>query len=134
MAKRSLATTSVAPSLSAQLTLLGQRLRIARKRRNLSITTWAEQLQVSEPTVGRMERGDPKVQIGIYAAALALIGRASALPDLAAPEHDLEALAFDVAAAAERTIRPAGGRRRTRRYAGFAGSGEDDQSVPCAEC
>lgn len=134
MAKRSIATAAVPSSTSKHLALLGERLRIARKRRRMSMAAWAAQMQVSEPTVARMERGDPKVQIGIYASALALIGRVSALPELAAPECDLDALALDVEAAATRVIRSAPVRRRPRLRANGAYVAAEDLSQVYDEC
>ena len=57
---------------------------------------WAKRLGISVPTLIRLERGDAGVGIGIYATALWLIGRAGALPDLAAPSEDRGALESDV--------------------------------------
>lgn len=105
MPKRPIALTSLPPLVQAQLRQLGEKLSIARKRRRESIKTWAARIGVSEPTVSRMEKGDPSVGIGIYATALWLIGRAQALPDLAAPEHDLGALEDAVRAAKLRSVR-----------------------------
>jgi hypothetical protein len=50
----------------------------------------------------RLERGDPGVGAGIYATALWLIGRVSALPDLAAPGSDRGALEGEVRGALKR--------------------------------
>ena len=47
----------------------------------------------------RMEAGEPGVGIGIYATALWLIGRDSALTELAAPASDKGAMELDVRAA-----------------------------------
>jgi hypothetical protein len=58
--------------------------------------TWAKRLGVSIPTLIRMERGDPGVGMGVYVTVLWLIGRSSALADLAAPESDRGALERDV--------------------------------------
>jgi hypothetical protein len=49
-----------------------------------------------------MERGDPGVGTGIYATALWLIGRAAALPELAAPATDRGALENEVRGALKR--------------------------------
>jgi hypothetical protein len=50
----------------------------------------------------RLEKGDPGVGVGIYATALWLMGRVSALPDLAAPGDDKGALESDVREAVQR--------------------------------
>jgi hypothetical protein len=57
---------------------------------------------VSVRTVQRMEQGDPGVGMGIYALALWLMGRSSALAQLALPELDMAALDQDIAKAKQR--------------------------------
>ena len=84
---------------------LGANLSIARKRRKESLKTWAGRIGVSEPTLSRMERGDPGVAIGTYATALWMIGRAQAIPELAAPSLDLGALEREVRVAQARAVR-----------------------------
>ena len=93
------------PVVRSLLSELGSNLAIARKRRKESLRAWAGRIGVSEPTLMRMERGDPGVAIGTYATALWLIGRAQALPDLAAPQLDLGALEGEVRAAQARSVR-----------------------------
>ena len=93
-----------AQALSA-LRELGGALAIARVRRKESLRAWAQRIGVSVRTVQRLEAGDPGVGMGVYAAALWLIGRADALPGLADPSLDRGALALDVRAARERLRR-----------------------------
>jgi hypothetical protein len=64
-------------------------------------------MDVSVPTLLAMEKGDPRVGMGVYATALWLLGRDDALRDLAAPENDVQALAQEVLA-----IEKKGRRRR----------------------
>src|ERR1700741_533356 len=75
---------------------LGENLAIARVRRRESQRAWAKRLGVSVPTLIRLERGDPGVGAGIYATALWLMGRVSALPAFAAQAEDRGALESDV--------------------------------------
>jgi transcriptional regulator with XRE-family HTH domain len=103
------------------LRALGENLAIARVRRRESQRAWAKRLGVSVPTLIRMERGDPGVGAGIYTTALWLIGRAGALPHLAAPASDRGALESDVRDALKRrAVRSAAsaearlGRKNTR--------------------
>jgi transcriptional regulator with XRE-family HTH domain len=84
---------------------LGANLALARQRRKESQRTWASRLAVSVPTLIRMERGDPSVGMGVYATALWLMGRHTALPEVAAPEHDLNALEQDIDAVRQRSRR-----------------------------
>lgn len=86
---------------------LGGQLAVARVRRGESLRGWAKRIGVSVRTVQRMEAGDPGVGMGVYAAALWLIGRADALPALADPALDRGALEIDVRAARARLSRSA---------------------------
>ncbi len=93
------------PAVQSLLRELGANLSIARKRRKESLKAWAGRIGVSEPTLSRMERGDPGVAFGTYATALWMIGRAQAIPELAAPQLDLGALESEVRVARERSVR-----------------------------
>lgn len=90
------------PATTQALRSLGENLAIARVRRRESQRDWARRMGVSVPTLIRMERGDPGVGVGIYATALWLIGRAGALPDLAAPANDRGAIESEVRTALTR--------------------------------
>src|ERR1700733_14796656 len=94
------------PAATQALRALGENLAIARVRRRESQRAWAKRLGVSVPTLIRMERGDAGVGAGIYATALWLMGRVSALSELAAPASDRGAL--------EREVRTASKRRAVR--------------------
>jgi hypothetical protein len=102
MPKSPQAVLTLPPAATRALRALGENLAIARVRRRESQRTWAKRMGISAPTLIRMERGDAGVGIGIYATALWLIGRADALPDLAAPASDRGALESDVRAALNR--------------------------------
>jgi hypothetical protein len=52
-----------------------------------------------------MEKGDPSVGMGVYATALWLMGRHAALPEMAAPARDLNALEQDIEAVRQRSKR-----------------------------
>jgi DNA-binding XRE family transcriptional regulator len=107
MSKRSGALQSMPPQVLAQLRTLGEHLAVARKRRLASRKAWAERVGVTEPTLARMEKGDPSVSMAAYATALWLMGRSAALAELAAPVHDLGALENEVRAAQARAVRKA---------------------------
>ncbi len=51
-----------------------------------------------------MEKGDPTVSMPVYATALWFMGRDAALPDLAAPEHDRDALEQAIRVAKQRSV------------------------------
>jgi transcriptional regulator with XRE-family HTH domain len=105
MPKASLAQIEMPPAVHALLRELGAHLAMARKRRKQSLKAWAGRIGVAEPTLARMERGDPGVAMGTYATALWLMGRAQALPELAAPQHDLGALESELRVARQRAVR-----------------------------
>jgi transcriptional regulator with XRE-family HTH domain len=108
MSKPSAALASLPPIVSKTLVQFGENLAIARIRRKESQRVWSRRLNVSIPTLIRMERGDPKVSLGVYATALWMIGQIKALSDLIDPQRDLGALELDVRAATKRrTIRSA---------------------------
>jgi hypothetical protein len=102
MPKTPQALLTMPPAAGQALRALGENLAIARVRRRESQRAWSTRLGISVPTLIRMERGDPGVGAGIYATALWLVGRVSALPDLAAPANDRGALESDVRAAMKR--------------------------------
>jgi hypothetical protein len=102
MPRVSSALDALPPAATEALAQLGEHLAIARARRRQPQRAWAKRLGVSVPTLIRMEQGDPRVAMGVYATALWMIGRAQALPDLAAPAQDQGALELDVRAAVKR--------------------------------
>jgi hypothetical protein len=101
MGKHSAATDRLPPAAFDALGKLGADLAVARLRRKESLASWAARIGISVPTLMNMEAGEPSVSIGIYLTALWLIGRDSALADLAAPAHDIGALEMDVREALE---------------------------------
>lgn len=79
-------------AVGRNLARLGEHLRIARKRRKESLATFSERMQVSVPTLRRMEAGDPSVSVAAYATALWIVGRVQFLGEIANPETDEAAL------------------------------------------
>lgn len=75
---------------------------MARKRRKQSLRDWATRLNVSVPTLAKMEKGDPTVSAGVYATALWLVRRHEAMAALADPQHDLVALEGEINTATRR--------------------------------
>ena len=97
------------PAVAANaLRRLGNDLAIARKRRKQSLRAWATRMNVSVPTLMKMEGGNPAVSMGVYATAIWMIQRQEALATLADPAQDLAALEFDVRAASRRGAKRTG--------------------------
>ncbi len=67
------------------MTDVGENLRLARLRRNLSVAQVAERAGISMPTLRAIERGEAQVSFGAYASVLFSLGL----------EKDLEAIAHD---------------------------------------
>lgn len=105
MPRRSDALESLPPAAASSLRRLGEDLALARKRRKQSLRDWAVRLNVSVPTLVKMEKGDPGVSAGVYATALWMIRRHEALAGLADPQHDLVALESEIQAASRRGAR-----------------------------
>ena len=67
---------------------LGADIREARLRRRIQTAVMADRVQVSRPTLWKVEQGDPRVGIGTYATALYVLGMADRLADLADIAND----------------------------------------------
>ena len=96
------------PPAAAALRKLGTDLATARKRRKQPLRAWAVRLDVSVPTLMKMEKGDAAVSIGVYATALWIIGRHDALGAVADPKEDVAALESEISVAAQRGRRTGG--------------------------
>ena len=80
-----------------QIEQLAHHIAIARKRRGESQLQWARKLGVSQPTMARIERGDPSVAMASYVMCIWLINPSAGLADLIAPVSDHAALEQEVA-------------------------------------
>jgi transcriptional regulator with XRE-family HTH domain len=81
--KRTRAIAGLPPSVRRNLAKLGADLSAARRRRRISSQAMAERAFTSRPTISRVERGDPRVSMGIYASVLFVLGMADRLGSLA---------------------------------------------------
>ncbi|GAB4468722.1 MAG: hypothetical protein OHK0029_41180 [Armatimonadaceae bacterium] len=71
MAKES---PTLLPATGRHLRHLGENLRLARLRRQLTTVQVAERAGISRPTLRSIERGEPQVSLGAYAAVLLCLG------------------------------------------------------------
>ena len=62
--------TKLPRKLDQKMQIVGEQIRLARLRRNLSIAKIAERATCSPLTVSRIEKGTPTVAIGIYLRVL----------------------------------------------------------------
>lgn len=65
MAKNTMGT-KLPRKLEQKMQIVGEQIKLARLRRNLSIAQVAERATCSPFTVGRIEKGTPTVAIGIF--------------------------------------------------------------------
>lgn len=61
---------TVLPSTEKILETMGEQIKLARLRRQLSVELVAERAGISRATLWNVEKGSPSVAIGIYAAVL----------------------------------------------------------------
>ena len=87
-----------------QIELLAQHIVVARKRRRETQAQWAKRLGVSQPTMARVERGDPSVAMATYVMCMWLIKPSMGLADLIAPQADDASLELEVAQALGRGV------------------------------
>ena len=69
MAKSTMGT-KLPRKLEQKMQVVGEQIKLARLRRNLSVTQVAERATCSPLTVSRIEKGTPTVAIGIYLRVL----------------------------------------------------------------
>ncbi|MDR1462019.1 MAG: helix-turn-helix transcriptional regulator, partial [Azoarcus sp.] len=77
----------VFPQEQSLLTELGERLRLARKRRKLSNAVVAQRAGISRGTLYKVEAGDPSATLGSYVRVLAVLGLEGDLQQLAADDR-----------------------------------------------
>ena len=61
---------AILPATKQILETMGEQIKLARLRRSLSTALVAERADISRATLWKVEKGDPSVAIGIYAAVL----------------------------------------------------------------
>ena len=67
---------------------LGAGVRVARKRRRLTMDQMASRMFVTRKTLSRLEHGDPGVSLAVFTSALWVLGLDHELSGVAVPEQD----------------------------------------------
>ena len=88
MTRKSSAKEGLPLSLCNIITIVGHNIRLARKKRGLTMQDTADRMFVTRKTLARLESGDPGVSVGILASALLTLGLENDLLKLADPEAD----------------------------------------------
>jgi DNA-binding XRE family transcriptional regulator len=81
---------------------LGHNLSLARRKRGITQSMMAERLGVSKSTYLRVESGDPKVAMGVYAMTFFVLGMRDPLVDQSDSSRDEQGLLFDEEIVAKR--------------------------------
>jgi hypothetical protein len=105
MPKSSPSLASLPSPVVTALQTLGNNLAIARKRRRQSMAAWATRLQVSVPTLRRMEKGDPSVAAGVYMTAAWLVNVHQGVVSATDPKEDAVALEQEIQVVNKRNTR-----------------------------
>ena len=79
---------SLPPEAATIISQLGERIRIARKRRAVTMENMASRMFVTRKTLARLENGDPGVSLAVFTSALWVLGLEKDLHEIAVPEHD----------------------------------------------
>lgn len=64
------AAYNILPKTEEVLKIMGEQIKLARLRRSLSAELTAERAGISRTSLWKVEKGDPAVAMGIYAAVL----------------------------------------------------------------
>lgn len=90
-----LAKNALPPKVRKSLKKLGEDLRTARLRRNITVAQLAERAGVSPGTILRLENGDPGVGMGTLTLAVWLLGLNDRMMQLADETKDDLGLALE---------------------------------------
>ena len=96
MPKQNISPAAYPQAVLQEIERLAQNIVVARKRRGETQLQWARKLGVSQPTMARIERGDPSVAMASYVMCLWLVNQTVGLADLVAPANDHAALEHEV--------------------------------------
>ena len=88
MTHKTLGKDGLPLALRQKLAEVGRHIRLARKRRKMTMQEMAGRMFVTRKTLSRVEAGDPGVSLGVLASALLALGLENDLDHLARPEAD----------------------------------------------
>jgi DNA-binding XRE family transcriptional regulator len=93
---RKTANRDVLPArLRRTLAKLGSHIRLARRKRALTVNMMTERVGVAKATYLKVEKGDPSVSMGVYAMTLFVLGFDEALGLVGDPAQDETGLVLD---------------------------------------
>jgi transcriptional regulator with XRE-family HTH domain len=89
-----------------ELKEVGRLLAEARRRREMSVSELAVRIGVDRRTLGQLEKGSPKVSLGIFFQVLSALNLLRGIAEALKPENDLEAISLVVRRARTRRGTP----------------------------
>ena len=95
MSKKTTATNALPPSALTKIKELGRRIKLARKRRGLTLQEMATLMMVSVGTLQRLENGVPGTSIGTLMTALLSLRLEDDIDSVAAMETDMVGLSYE---------------------------------------
>ena len=96
MPKRTLAADGMPLPVSVELAQIGESIRMARKRRDLTQADLARMMFVTPRTVVRLEKGEPGVSLAVFLTALFCLNLKHEVSSLFAPDKDAVGINMDV--------------------------------------
>ena len=92
---RSSVLTVMPARVKRSLAKFGSDIALARRKRRLTVAMMAERVAVGKSTYLRVERGDPKVALAVYAMTLFVLGLGEPFGELADASQDPQGLLAD---------------------------------------
>ena len=83
------------PQVTEQITLVGQRIRVARLRRGWSVVDLASKAGINRNTLTALELGKPGTAVGVCFTVLWALGLEHSLDAVADPDGDLHGKALE---------------------------------------
>jgi DNA-binding XRE family transcriptional regulator len=93
---------------------LGSDIRDARRRRRIPTRIMAQRASISPTTLAKLEKGDPGVQLGIYATVLFILGFTDRVAELADVRQDKAGLQLEEEHLPERIRLPSSSSRTSK--------------------
>ncbi len=88
MTQRGLTSKALPSEIADTITILGEHISIARKRRNLTMEEMSSRMFITRKTLARLEKGDPGVSLAVFTSALWVLGLDDNLKNIAEPSQD----------------------------------------------
>lgn len=95
MSRFTKSTAGLPQKAKTALEQLGRNIQVARKRRGISLEVMADRVFAAVNTVRRVEAGNPRVAIGVYASVLFVLGLTEDLSRVADPDRDAIGKAYE---------------------------------------